>query len=582
MSGEPRLLDTPENRIPFLIGAAAVIVGLGAAAWVSWTCDDAFISYRYARNLIEGNGLVFNAGERVEGYTNLLWTLWIAAGMVVQVDPETWSSIFGLLAYGAVLVLALVFHFQLRAVRPATRWTLPVACLALALHADAHVFATSGLETSAFTATAFGGYFLVTRGLVSGSVRPVLSGVLFGLCLVLRPDGVVFAALSAAALFAFAPRRARDAGLFVATVAVFWASVTAFRVAYYDDWVPNTYYAKSADRAWYSQGLSYLVSYLHKYWVLFAGALAFAWSRRALLRRLSPAPDAGDRFERVHGILSLAFAGVYTLYVVRVGGDFMFARLLVPVAPYLAILFELSLRALSLSRPMVYVELVAAAGLLLTFTPRPTTANTWFSGIADERAVYDDKHVIQTAAHAEVLGNFSKGLPITVAFLGSEARLMYEARIPVAIESETGLTDRTIARQPLAERGRIGHEKRAFVPYLVRTRHAQFATARLAPEFLKLGRYLPLRTIQFGPFSAFILHWDPAIMAALRRRGAEFDDFPAYLDRYLGSANTLPTEELVQDYEKFRLFYFEHVEDAERGAAFERLLAQRGASSPRK
>jgi arabinofuranosyltransferase len=43
--------------------------------------DDAFISYRYARNLVEGHGLVFNIGEYVEGYTNLLWTLLVAAAM---------------------------------------------------------------------------------------------------------------------------------------------------------------------------------------------------------------------------------------------------------------------------------------------------------------------------------------------------------------------------------------------------------------------------------------------------------------------------------------------------------------------
>jgi hypothetical protein len=252
------------------------------------------------------------------------------------------------------------------------------------------------------------------------------------------------------------------------------------------------------------------------------------------------------------------------------------------VAPYLAILLELSLYRLSLSRAFVYVELVVAAALLLLFSPRPTTATSWFAGIADERAVYDDKHVIERAGQAEVLADFIRGLPITVAFLGTEARLMYEARIPVAIESETGLTDRAIAHQPLAERGRIGHEKRASVPYLVRTRRAHFATARLAPELLKLGRYIPQRTIQFGPVGAFILHWDPVVMGELRRRGAVFDDFPAYLDRFLASASTLPTEELRDDYERFRLFYFEHADDAARKDAFEQLLAQRGASSPRK
>ena len=50
-----------------------------AAWWVRSVQDDAFISFRYAKNLANGSGLVFNSGERVEGYTNFLWTLilWI-------------------------------------------------------------------------------------------------------------------------------------------------------------------------------------------------------------------------------------------------------------------------------------------------------------------------------------------------------------------------------------------------------------------------------------------------------------------------------------------------------------------------
>ena len=64
-----------------------IAVGLGslvvfllfALPFRNWTPDDAFISFEYARNLAEGNGLVFNDGERVEGFSNLLWTLLLAA-----------------------------------------------------------------------------------------------------------------------------------------------------------------------------------------------------------------------------------------------------------------------------------------------------------------------------------------------------------------------------------------------------------------------------------------------------------------------------------------------------------------------
>jgi hypothetical protein len=43
-----------------------------------WGLDDAYISYRYAENLVRGEGLVFNHGERVEGYSNFLYVLAVA------------------------------------------------------------------------------------------------------------------------------------------------------------------------------------------------------------------------------------------------------------------------------------------------------------------------------------------------------------------------------------------------------------------------------------------------------------------------------------------------------------------------
>jgi hypothetical protein len=579
VSEASRLFESREHRVAFFVGAAAVIVGLSTAAFLSWTCDDAFISYRYARNLVEGHGLVFNVGERVEGYTNLLWTLWIAVGFVFHVDPETWSSVSSLLADASTLTLLFAFHLQLRGRLRVSPWTLPVACLVAALHPDFQVFATSGLETAAFTAVTFLGYSLVATGIVGPRARPIAAGVAFGLASMLRPDGTIFAGIAGAALFLQRPRRLRDAILFSGIVAAFYGSTTAFRLAYYGDWFPNTYYAKSADLAFHRQGLTYLLAYLHKYWVLFAGTVAVAYLLRA--RRL-PAPsegseadgtaDASRRFVVTHALLSLAFVAVYTYYVVRVGGDFMYARLLVPITPYLGILLELGLLGISLSRPVVYLELVASALILMLLTPRPATASDWFSGIADERAVYDDAQVIQRANQASVLRPFFEGLPVHLAFLGTEARLMYDLDIPVAIESETGLTDRAIAHQPLVKRDRIGHEKHADVRYLVQTRQVHFAFARWASERLEFGRYIPLRGIQFGSVSGRILHWDPKLMAELKKRGADFEDFPEYLDSYIARMSTMPRKEVREDYAKFRLFYFEHVDDKERQAAFESRL----------
>ena len=68
--------------------------------------DDAFISFRYAQNLNDGHGLVFNPGERVEGYSNLLWVLLTAFGMKLGLTRLLWARILGTGAMAGVLALA--------------------------------------------------------------------------------------------------------------------------------------------------------------------------------------------------------------------------------------------------------------------------------------------------------------------------------------------------------------------------------------------------------------------------------------------------------------------------------------------
>jgi len=71
--------------------AVAALCAAAAALMLSFgdiVQDDAFISYRYAQNLAEGRGLVYNAGERVEGYSDFLWTVAIAGAVKAGVAAE--------------------------------------------------------------------------------------------------------------------------------------------------------------------------------------------------------------------------------------------------------------------------------------------------------------------------------------------------------------------------------------------------------------------------------------------------------------------------------------------------------------
>ena len=102
---EGNAVRDPRRPFVFGLGAAAVLWGVSDACRDAWTCDDAYIVFRYARNLVNGLGLVFNAGERVEGFTDLLWVLWTTPAFVLGVDPETWTSAWGVACFGAMLAL---------------------------------------------------------------------------------------------------------------------------------------------------------------------------------------------------------------------------------------------------------------------------------------------------------------------------------------------------------------------------------------------------------------------------------------------------------------------------------------------
>src|SRR5262245_21925004 len=107
---------------------AAWMLAAAGIAWLlfrmtyfaGWMDDDAFISFRYARHAADGHGLVYNAGERVEGYTNFLWTLLLAASHRLGADiPRTAQILGAASAVAGVVALA-------RLVRPSPLWFLPV------------------------------------------------------------------------------------------------------------------------------------------------------------------------------------------------------------------------------------------------------------------------------------------------------------------------------------------------------------------------------------------------------------------------------------------------------------------------
>lgn len=292
--------------VPWLV----IFFWLSQLAW--FICDDSFISFRYARNLIEEQGLVFNVGERVEGYTNFLWILELAgAWALLGARPETISLVLSSLC--TLGCFALVLRDALDANQDRYRWlTAWMAVGFLASNASFAVWTSSGLETRQFTLLVLLGVLLSPRS-ATGPGRPMLASACFGAAALTRPEGIMFGLLAlgfrgTTDWLSGHPRYmrlAREAAPFALLVGLHFA----FRYAYYGELLPNTYYAKHV-RPWYESGFRYLV----------AGGLETGLYALAPLAMLG----ARHRIRRARDtrhLLGLLLIGVHAYYLLRIGGD---------------------------------------------------------------------------------------------------------------------------------------------------------------------------------------------------------------------------------------------------------------------
>jgi hypothetical protein len=423
-------------------------LALVRAAIDPWMCDDAFISFRYADHLVDGSGLVWNPGERVEGITNLLWTLIIALFRMPGFDPVHAAALLGTISFAAAL-------WALYRVETA-RQRLPVATWVFSLLPAVITWAGGGLETMMFTAAPL----WIAERLFSNTAparREWQAGAFGGALLLIRPDGALIAGVLALLYAWTQPARVKSAVRVLLPIAVAQVAVTAFRLGYYGDWLPNTFYAKSASDAYWGQGFTYVALLLAHSPVL--ALLLLLWLVTRLSRPLKL--DADDAL----AITALVFVA----YVVRSGGDYMHARRLIPAVPFLLVAWTAPLGAASgrLAKAATALACAAAAISVPIFSlwGEPWGHSRRIGYITDEHGFWSDALLEQSKAQGADLHRVFDGLDARFFFEGGLCIVAYYSNLPVFIEGH-GITDKHIARQPLAERGRPGHERLVDDAYL--------------------------------------------------------------------------------------------------------------------
>ncbi len=400
--------------------------------------DDAFISFRYAENLLLGEGLVYNVGEWVEGYTNLLWTLMMATAMGLNLDPIAATEVFGVASLAA---LALGVAWVSREAMGELGWLAAwVAGLLIALDLQAGLEAVQGLESTFYALlVAGGGVLAVHESRRDTSLRHLGSTVLFGAAVLTRPEAPLHAALiHLGILLASRDRRSQlvaslAAGVGVAAVL---GALIAWRLSTYGYPFPNTYYAKTGGLA-VARGLRYLWAHALDHpalWGLFA--------LRPLFGRRTPwtAPAT---------VLCLG----HLSYVVAVGGDFKpTGRFVLPVLAPMALLGAEALVGLVRDRTPVLrgLALLTAATALLLGTVRlePKVAEQ----ARDRHGDYKARRMVGEYLAASFPTD-------TVVAIHSAGVIPFYSRLPTI--DMWGLTDAHIARAPVPDfgEGLAGHER---------------------------------------------------------------------------------------------------------------------------
>lgn len=413
---------------------AVVILFAHQLVFVNWTCDDSFISFRYAENLAQGNGLVFNPGERVEGFSNFLWVLILALASLLGI-PVLWAAKI-LSVFISVLLIFLVF----RTASSLGLASVPACLCALFVSFSTSLayYAMSGMETVAYAFFLLFVVYLNIR-LETNHPSPHLRYLLYGTLLaaaLIRPEGALFFLLTAACHVIkeiFSKEKHGWARTLKAPVIFgsLFIMFLVFRYLYFNDIFPNTFYAKPPGTFTEYGANAFLQNFLNG--LLSGTPLLLILPARLLIK--------GRKKAYAYPLLICAGQVLFMTY----SGDWMaFGRFFLPILPIVACLIFALVGNMSAGHDTKKTKgfsYAAAAALLVVYAG----ANIYQTQNAvRNRDVYP--YFVLNASHLKELGSrLRDSFPEqTRIALRRQGAVPYYSRMR-SIDL-LGLTDRDIAR----------------------------------------------------------------------------------------------------------------------------------------
>jgi len=401
----------------------AVVLAAHLFSFRAAAVDDAYVSYRYARNLARGAGLAYNAGERVEGYSNFLWTVLHAPIAARGGDPLPASRVLGL----ALLAVSLWLLWDLTRIHaPGVRGIGWVAVVLAVADPGTIYWHLAGLEPPLV------GVLLLLALRWAGTRK---AGIAWLALLLTRVDAIVPVAV--AALFDARATPRRRAFLTWGVVAAGFLAYTLWRMQYFGDWLPNAARAKfTGSFAHLGTSLRDLIAMLPLCPALVAAPVLLAKSR-GLPSQVR---------------VALTIALVQVGYIVFAGGDWMpLHRLFAPFVPLVVFGVVVTSATRWTARGRRWSVPVAAAVLVV--------------GLA---SYHLSDAPVAVALHAEnvrvgrVMGEMLLRVREPDLVLATAAAGATPYFSDLRTVDTSGLTERRIARTPIAGRTPVlpvGHER---------------------------------------------------------------------------------------------------------------------------
>ncbi|MDI6644640.1 MAG: hypothetical protein QME14_06220 [Methanobacteriaceae archaeon] len=292
------MIKNQKSIYPYLTVFIIGLIFFAVLLFYVWnfTVDDAFISLRYALNLAEGHGIVWNIGELpTEGYSNFLWVLIVASTIKLSFDPVISTKILGLLSLiGIIYLYWLICKDSLNQNLKTPAFI--IGSFFLLINPATAIHAVSGLETMFYSFIMLCVIYIVYKFISTLEKQYLWFLSLFALLSsLLRPESILFSLALIFLIYIFTIQK--DVNLFKDRIKyfspIFFVYILPlgiymlFRLLYFNDLLPLPFYVKTVthgslyDGLYYlSEAIKYLAPFLILIFIIIASKLETLWSAK--------------------------------------------------------------------------------------------------------------------------------------------------------------------------------------------------------------------------------------------------------------------------------------------------------------